>query len=762
MKIQRIKKIKNYRIFHDFNWPSGLPDFSKYNLIYGWNGSGKTTLSDLFAYLQRNEDIDTGDIRFQIDNSTVLGNNISGSVIPQMRVFNRDTVDRSLFEVPNHELPPVFYLGEDSADKQMRIEELKVEREGFREEKKNSLDKLAGAEKELDSFCKNKAAEIKALLTSAGGGLYNFYNKTDFAGKCEQFLTYNKSSFCLLPEAHSKCLGTKDGVALDKINAVPTNLPDYSNLINQVSELLKRSVTSKVISDLADSPEIASWVQKGLSLHTAEGSSTHCHFCTNVLPAERIQALESHFNDQLTSFQSEIDSEILAIESSIKAVETLSLPSGALFYPHYKEVYEKSLATWSKTKSMVSLFLNSLIKALKQKREQPFKEIYLNNYLSISGSSEEERGTLMKVLEFFADATQSVSVVLGLSALQKINEIIREHNDYSDNFGLEVDKSRRDLEIHMVATYLTEYQVKNEEIVSFGQDVKSVNDKLELVENQIVQLEREIKEFVKPVVELNIEMEAYLGRGELKFEVKGNGYVITRNGHPAMNLSEGERTAIAFMYFLKTLEDTEFDMANGVVVIDDPISSLDANSMYSAFGFMKDRTKDINQLFVLTHSFTFFRQVRGWFFRQPGQNKKDISKQPSRFYMLDTGVIEGNRASAIKEIDPLLKDYESEYQYLFKRIHDFVDKGDEQRLEHYYGLPNMARRMLESFLTFKMPNFTASSIEKNWMKLTLMQLRKLVFCVFFMFILTMIKWALQNMIFLYFQKHRQFYVILLN
>jgi len=35
MKIKKISKIKNYRIFLDFNWPVSLPEFKDYNLIYG-------------------------------------------------------------------------------------------------------------------------------------------------------------------------------------------------------------------------------------------------------------------------------------------------------------------------------------------------------------------------------------------------------------------------------------------------------------------------------------------------------------------------------------------------------------------------------------------------------------------------------------------------------------------------------------------------------------------------------------------------------
>jgi wobble nucleotide-excising tRNase len=50
--LSRIDKLKGAAIFAYFRWPSGLPPFKRYNLIYGWNGSGKTTLSRVFALLE--------------------------------------------------------------------------------------------------------------------------------------------------------------------------------------------------------------------------------------------------------------------------------------------------------------------------------------------------------------------------------------------------------------------------------------------------------------------------------------------------------------------------------------------------------------------------------------------------------------------------------------------------------------------------------------------------------------------------------------
>lgn len=71
-------------------------------------------------------------------------------------------------------------------------------------------------------------------------------------------------------------------------------------------------------------------------------------------------------------------------------------------------------------------------------------------------------------------------------------------------------------------------------------------------------MERAILEHRRPADELTEELCAYLGRDELRFEVKGNGYALTRNGQPVAHLSVGERTAIAFLYFLKSLRSCSF------------------------------------------------------------------------------------------------------------------------------------------------------------------------------------------------------------
>ncbi len=224
-------------------------------------------------------------------------------------------------------------------------------------------------------------------------------------------------------------------------------------------------------------------------------------------------------------------------------------------------------------------------------------------------------------------------------------------------------------------------------------------------------MEREIVEHRQPAEELNDELAKYLGHDELRLEVKDTGYALLRRGVVADSLSEGERTALSLLYFLKTLGDRRFDLDEGVVVLDDPVSSLDANSLYLAFGYIRRRTEDAGQLFVLTHNFTFFRQVRNWFHHLRGQGKNDIDRRPARFYMLDRVGDEIPRRTTIRRLDPLLEGYDSEYHYLFARVYRGVNETDGG-LEEAYGLPNIARRLLEMFLAFREPQI-AGGLEKK-------------------------------------------------
>ena len=76
------------------------------------------------------------------------------------------------------------------------------------------------------------------------------------------------------------------------------------------------------------------------------------------------------------------------------------------------------------------------------------------------------------------------------------------------------------------------------------------------------------------------------------------------------------------------------------------------------------------------------------------------------------GIDTSQRRSTLRPLDPLLEWYESEYHYLFARILRESQKATSDLAENYV-LPNMARRLLEGFLAFRVPQISG----ELWRKL---------------------------------------------
>jgi hypothetical protein len=62
------------------------------------------------------------------------------------------------------------------------------------------------------------------------------------------------------------------------------------------------------------------------------------------------------------------------------------------------------------------------------------------------------------------------------------------------------------------------------------------------------------------------------------------------------------------------------------------------------------------------------------------------------------------RRSKLVACDKLLTNYESEYHYLFSLVENTSNDPGTDELEKYYSMPNVARRLLESFMAFRKPS----------------------------------------------------------
>ncbi|MBU9212324.1 AAA family ATPase [Burkholderia multivorans] len=681
MKLTRIAKLK-LRVFRDFAWPKDLHPFARFNLIYGWNGSGKTTLAWLLSLVEKQTALIEGEVELEFEGTTkVKGSSFASAGLPPVRVFNRDFVNATLSQTSG--IAPIYFLGKDSVEKQAQVDELKKELAAIKTEVATAETKKRGAEKDLDDFCVGKARLIKELLTTANSPSYNNYDKRNFRRAVEALDAQGAAAAMLTDEEKERLRSQKDAQPKPNIDKVAAASIDLDALRQEVDALVSRSVVAQTLDELTSNSRLASWVHEGLVLHSGEHASDTCRFCLQPLQATRRAALEAHFNDAFAKFQQDLAVLLKKLESIKGALGSLLLPDVSRFYEALASDASASSQKVSAACAEAQTAIDALIARVMAKRDQPF-----------------------------APATTATPVP-GLmrfsltDAIAEFNAIIEKHNQISAQFKASVDEACKKLEASYVAESQAEFAQRSDAVKTATAALETVKKQHADVQAKIEALERDILEHRRAADELTAELRAYLGRDELRFETKGTGYALTRNGEYVAHLSEGERTAIAFLYFLKSLQDKSFDLKSGIVVIDDPVSSLDDNALFSAFGYMKERTKEAGQLFIFTHSFSFFRLVKNWFHYLPGQRKKQIEDRPARFFLLRSRRhADGSRTSELGYLDPLLEEHESEYQYLFKRVYQEANRNDVVELEHHYGLPNVARRLLEAFLAFRFPEMS--------------------------------------------------------
>lgn len=676
--IQRIKRVQGIGVFHDFSWTAGLDDFQAYNLIYGLNGSGKTTLSNILRCLELKKCTEG---QFTV---TADGADISSAVLPthvalpQVKVFNRDFVADNVF-TSFGTCCPIFFLGEDSAAKRKQIEDKEVEK-GKQETALAEVERKEGrTKKSLEEIRIDTAGTIKELLRSAGtGNTYNTYDKRNFISKCDAHKTAGTKPSPLSDDEKALHKAVAAGTAKPEIPEIQFTTPDLGVVKATTETVLSRSVVSEVIETLKSRPDVNSWVGQGLKLHK-ELKVKVCQFCEGPLPDERIQTLEKHFSDEYAAVIKAVSEARAAIATHTAALAELTVPDEARVYDDFVAPYRTAVSVIGEARRAIERFLKSCDDALKKKQANPFE-----------------------IIAFSAEVPVSIDIT-------GINEQLRAHNARTENFQLEIAAARAALEEAIVADKFDKVVELEGEIAAAATEAGTLRSSIAALRAEVLKLDGEIKEHRRPAEQINVDLASYLGRKDITLAVEDAGYRIMRDGIPATKLSEGEKTALAIIYFLKSLEDRGFDKTKGIVVIDDPVSSLDANALFYAFSFIQDRTKDVGQLFITTHNFGFLRLVRKWLFRVNKTKKK--TKKEARMYMLNClGSSSGRRAELVA-LDPLLSEYESEYSYLFSQV--VTGAGDSAgEIEKFYHYPNIARRVLEAFLAFRLPN-SAHTWEDN-------------------------------------------------
>ena len=267
-----------------------------------------------------------------------------------------------------------------------------------------------------------------------------------------------------------------------------------------------------------------------------------------------------------------------------------------------------------------------------------------------------------------------------------------------------------------ICSHIIAHNIKEEEYLRIKSDLdssyektKKAKKKLNDTQKKLLEIEQETSNIGGAVTEINRYLEQFFGRKEIELELDSSkkGYVVRRHGGRAFNLSEGEKNAIAFSYFIIKTREEGFNIEQGTIVIDDPVSSFDSNFTYLCFSLVENSFKNAGQLILLTHNFEFFSLVKNWF-RQRNKNKARHNRaneknRPCEFFMIRNEVGNECRYALVVPLDKTLQQFSSEYHFLFSELKQFLDRpGDEYA--DFYRIGNIARRFLEIYANFKIPN----------------------------------------------------------
>lgn len=682
-RVSRISRLRVPGVLRDFRWPDNLADFGRYNLIYGWNGTGKTTLSRVFRALESREPLNSGDAVVRIDGNDLNSADFGTATLP-VRVFNRDFINETVFRTDGGDVPPILVVGKESVKRQRQVDLLKSKRHAAEQQLVAARKAKEDAENSLDRFCIHRARAVKDVLRSSGDNPYNNYDKADFRTRAEQMVANGDAPRHRLGDAErDELLAQHRASPKPKLPAVNYRILVLRDIADEVCGLLAATVVSKTIEALKDDRPLSEWIRTGLGLHRAR-DATNCLFCEQPLQSRRLSTLEAHFSAEYENFLRRLDAKLSELRALSEQTKQYAPPGKAELYDDLTSEYERALQSLTQTLNTTRQFFDALIAALSDKKARVFDRLALDV------------------------AVPSIDLYAG----DNLNAVIHKHNKACDEFQSRLSTARDRVALDMIAGGLEEFVTLKAAISDKDATISPLSQEVQRLIGEIERIEREIVEHRQPAEQLNEDLRKYLGHGELKLEIRETGYAITRGDASAQALSEGETTAIALLYFLKCLQDRRFELKDGVVVLDDPVSSLDGNALYLAFGFIRERTSDAAQLLILTHNFTLFRQVRNWFHHVKGQRSRNISKRPARFYMLNCADDSDERCAAIEPLDPLLEQYESEYHYLFARLYRDAYAESASSLESNYVLPNMARRVLEAFLAFRRPHVSGELWQK--------------------------------------------------
>ncbi|MCQ2696120.1 AAA family ATPase [Helicobacter pylori] len=703
-----IKKIKSFKAFCGLD-AIEMGEFEHYNIIFGNNGCGKTSLTRAFELLiLKNKHIEkyrtisadkSPSIEFECeDRSYKIEPNSDIRVPPfKVEIYNSDFLHNnaplnSEFGLKKLDDGTIILEGSVLGEETKEINQLKdcrgkVEKRQKKIKDENDSENTLSAKQESEIKKYDKEIEkIRKKMTSNTIkitpdeiGINNFYkvSKDKFKYQ-EDVLTDLEKDFNKLNEAMKKFDGLKEMELPKDYQTIKDKLEflfsfDIDKEAGQVSEKIKEHI-SKAGRE---------FIEKGIKLQKEMLDNT-CPFCTQKIPHEIIQAYTSYFNESVEKFNQcslEVSGTLKNILDQWNIKEILQ--SFEKFKPFMKKDFSKNKESLEKALEQIKVLLEKLQKEVDKKEgaknEKKFQKID-KELLEIQENIQKHVNETRKILNEKKKQKEKLEKLK--TELKEARIKKAKHDSY------DWQKSKKEAE---------------RKLLVLDRGHKRLNRLLEKIDNKL----KELNDQKRPDIEI---INNYLKVLNLpKYSLNKDYRIVLNsdaleNSEARMILSDGEKTTLTFAYFLVRLKSfyKKENLKNLVVVIDDPISSLDEQRIYNTSDIVAKinqelagealKDEDKVQVFVLTHNHTFMARLI------------NMVGKHARYFQLERNQ---NQLKIVCK-NEAVGYFDTFYLLLFREVYEFAKKEkvqDDFKEAINYG--NKVRILLESFLKINFIDFVS-------------------------------------------------------
>ncbi|WP_060916095.1 AAA family ATPase [Microbacterium oleivorans] len=680
--LRRLEVKEQWRSFESGFWPDDRP-LGRATVVYGHNGSGKSTLAELLLSLGEGQAA-TGVVWEKSDQAKVNVPAGGNSPSPAMAVFTRAWVQANLSEfLAGENADAIVTLGQEAIDSKETQKSLEEEIARLRSEAEDAT----ALKKKLEQKASKLARDVQDRIVGELQRFdYNHYSRNRYSVvKVGEFLRIPRTDF---PDdgAHADALvrlGEEAPAAVAEVASPPQALNDE---LKGLGTVLERTPTRVALAALEADPRAQSWVEQGLGLH--EGRD-NCLFCDSEVSAARRTQLAQHF-----------DKSWLEIRGAAQQLH--QVVTGR----------KRELKAWLGSMPDPSDLASDLQAVYRQAMEQARGDVDAR----VESLELVEAALTAKIDDPSAVPVEPEWKVLGTAVSATVlSEAVKDHNEQAKSYG-ELTEQRRTVVLdHIVGSQSQAFRDLEKQVTDAKESCDGTAKAVELASRNLDRVRQQQFTTKDMADKLTRDLARVYGKAHLSIAVTDDGksYTCRRGDKAGTNLSEGERTTLSLLYFLRNLEDQQthgIDPTQRIVVIDDPSSSLDREALFATHQWLFNTLQNFGQYVVLTHDFNLLR-----LFITSHRSKWSTSVKTQRdgdanevrfprvaFLEMFAATKEGKRTTKVGPLPDLLRNSTSEYAYLFSMVMKGVqDTEDHERL---FLLPNAARRVLESFASYKAPH----------------------------------------------------------